>query len=205
MRAVVRLETFAEKHAAEHALKRAAGVKVIALEFDVKLSFDHKRSDTDIAAGAGQTLRWSTTGTSGGDTTNDGPWLGHAAGGSRMGLSVAQCREGDLPNMGVVGISNEISLRVPGRSQRCPCDSGPRLNRPARSTRLFISTAAPVARRCGGRDLVRHLAGEFELLLRSFGQHRDHQILKCIHANVQLYQLRVYQRRTIGSLFSSSL
>ena len=51
------LETFAEKHAAERALRRVAGVKAIALELDVKLSFDHKRSDTDIAVSAEQALK----------------------------------------------------------------------------------------------------------------------------------------------------
>ena len=43
------LATFADKHAAARALRRVAGVKAIALELDVKLSLDHKRSDTDIA------------------------------------------------------------------------------------------------------------------------------------------------------------
>ena len=54
------LETFAEKHAATRALRRVAGVKAIALELDVKLAPDHKRSDTDIAAGADKALKWNT-------------------------------------------------------------------------------------------------------------------------------------------------
>ena len=54
------LETFAEKHAATRALRRVAGVKAIALELDVKLAPNHKRSDTDIAAGAEEALQWNT-------------------------------------------------------------------------------------------------------------------------------------------------
>ena len=43
------LETSAEKHAADRALRRVVGVQAVALELDMGLSFDHKRSDTDIA------------------------------------------------------------------------------------------------------------------------------------------------------------
>ena len=46
------LNTFAEKHAASRAVLRMAGVKAIALELDVKLAPDHRRSDTEIAASA---------------------------------------------------------------------------------------------------------------------------------------------------------
>ena len=51
------LETFADKHAAARALRRVAGVKAIALELDVKLSPEHRRSDTDIAASAREALK----------------------------------------------------------------------------------------------------------------------------------------------------
>ena len=52
------LETFAEKSAVQRALKRVAGVKAIALELDVKLEPNHKRSDTDIAAAVETAFRW---------------------------------------------------------------------------------------------------------------------------------------------------
>jgi len=54
------LETFAEKVAIERALRRVAGVKAIALELDVKLAPQHKRSDTEIASAAELALRWNT-------------------------------------------------------------------------------------------------------------------------------------------------
>ena len=44
------IDTFAQKYAAARAVRRLADVKAIALELDVKLAPDHKRSDTDIAA-----------------------------------------------------------------------------------------------------------------------------------------------------------
>lgn len=52
------LDSFAEKHAAERAVRRVAGVRGIAVELDVKLSPDHKRTDSEIAQAALATLRW---------------------------------------------------------------------------------------------------------------------------------------------------
>lgn len=52
--------TYAEKMAAEKAVRHVDGVKAIAMELDVKLSTDHKRSDTEIAQAALHSLRWHT-------------------------------------------------------------------------------------------------------------------------------------------------
>ena len=52
------LNSFAEKYAAEHAARRVAGVKGIAVEIDVKISATHSRSDTEIAQAAVSALRW---------------------------------------------------------------------------------------------------------------------------------------------------
>ena len=46
------LDTFAEKHAAERAVRRVAGVRGIALDLDVKLAPGHQRSDSEIAQAA---------------------------------------------------------------------------------------------------------------------------------------------------------
>jgi osmotically-inducible protein OsmY len=54
------LDTFAEKHAAERAVRRVAGVRGIALELDVKLAPAHKRSDSEIAQAASSALRWNS-------------------------------------------------------------------------------------------------------------------------------------------------
>ncbi len=46
------LDSFAEKHAVERAVRRVAGVRGIALDLDVKLSSEHQRSDSEIAQAA---------------------------------------------------------------------------------------------------------------------------------------------------------
>ena len=110
------LETFAEKHAAERALGRVAGVKAIALELDVKLSFDHQRSDTDIAVSAEQTLKWSILvpveairlTVDHGSVTLQGE--------VEWDYQRRSAEKAIRPLMGVVGISNEITLRVRPRA-----------------------------------------------------------------------------------------
>lgn len=54
------LDTFAEKHAAERAVRRVAGVRGIALELDVKLAPHHKRSDSEIAQAAINALNFNS-------------------------------------------------------------------------------------------------------------------------------------------------
>ncbi|MDO8455396.1 MAG: BON domain-containing protein [Burkholderiaceae bacterium] len=51
------LDSFSEKHAVERAVRRVAGVRGIALELDVKLAAEHKRSDSEIAQAAATALR----------------------------------------------------------------------------------------------------------------------------------------------------
>lgn len=51
------LDSFAEKHAAERAVRRVSGVRGIALDLDVKLAPEHKRSDSEIAQAAITALR----------------------------------------------------------------------------------------------------------------------------------------------------
>ncbi len=55
------VQTYAEKHAAEAAARRVRGVKSIAEEIEVKLSFDVERSDEDIAAAIITRLSWDST------------------------------------------------------------------------------------------------------------------------------------------------
>jgi len=52
-------ETFAEKWGAEQAAQRVLGVKAVVVEMDVKLAFDNKRSDADIAQSVENALAWS--------------------------------------------------------------------------------------------------------------------------------------------------
>lgn len=106
------LETFAEKYAAERALRRVAGVQAIALELDVKLSSDHKRSDTDIATSAEQALKWNTlVPLEGIRLTVDHGWV-TLRGEVEWDYQRLSAEKAIRPLMGVVGISNEITLRV---------------------------------------------------------------------------------------------
>lgn len=51
------LDSYAEKHAVERAVHRVAGVRGIAIELDVRLAAEHRRSDSDIAQAAAMALR----------------------------------------------------------------------------------------------------------------------------------------------------
>ncbi|MGD0720921.1 MAG: BON domain-containing protein [Roseiarcus sp.] len=55
------VESFVEKHAAESAARRVKGVKAVAEEIEVRLSFDRKRGDDDIAAAAIERLSWDVS------------------------------------------------------------------------------------------------------------------------------------------------
>lgn len=53
------VETFAEKHAIERAVQRVKGVRLVAIELDVKLAPGHQRSDTEIAQAVESALKWN--------------------------------------------------------------------------------------------------------------------------------------------------
>ena len=52
--------TFAEKHAAEVATRRVRGVKAVAEELEIRLPFSVKRDDRDIATAIVNRLAWDT-------------------------------------------------------------------------------------------------------------------------------------------------
>lgn len=52
------IDTYAEKYAIERAVQRVQGVKAVAVELDVKLAPDHKRSDSEIASAIESAFRW---------------------------------------------------------------------------------------------------------------------------------------------------
>jgi osmotically-inducible protein OsmY len=55
------VESFAEKHAAEAAVRRVRGVKAVAEAIEVRLPFDTQRRDEDIAAAAIDRLAWDVS------------------------------------------------------------------------------------------------------------------------------------------------
>jgi osmotically-inducible protein OsmY len=105
------LETYAEKYAAEKALRRVAGVKAIALEVDVRLSPQHQRSDTDIAAAAQSALSWNTlVPVEKIRLTVDQGWVS-LQGEVDWDFQRRSVEKAIRTLAGVVGISNDISLR----------------------------------------------------------------------------------------------
>jgi osmotically-inducible protein OsmY len=53
--------SYPQKHAAETATRRVRGVKAVAEELEVRLPFDAKRADEDIAAAAIERMGWDVT------------------------------------------------------------------------------------------------------------------------------------------------
>jgi len=106
------LDTFAEKHAAARALRRVAGVKAIALELDVKLAPAHERSDTDIAQSIEDAMKWNTVVPL--DlirVTVDHGWV-TVQGTLEWDYQRRSVEKAIRPLMGVVGLSDEITLRM---------------------------------------------------------------------------------------------
>ena len=105
------VQTFAEKHAAETAVRRVKGVRAIADEIEVKLSFDVKRTDEDIAAAIVSRLAWdSTIPKDSVKATVQNGWVtltGQVAWHFEHDAAAQDVRK----LWGVVGITNEIEIR----------------------------------------------------------------------------------------------
>ena len=106
------LETYAEKFAIERAVRRLSGVRAIALELDVKLSPQHQRSDSEIAASASQALRWqSQVPADRIRLTAEHGWL-HLSGEVDWEFQRGAAEKAVRSLTGVVGVSNEITLSM---------------------------------------------------------------------------------------------
>jgi osmotically-inducible protein OsmY len=55
------VESFAQKHAAETAVRRVKGVKAVAEEIEVRLPYEKKRSDEEIAGAAIGRFEWDVS------------------------------------------------------------------------------------------------------------------------------------------------
>jgi osmotically-inducible protein OsmY len=104
--------SYGEKHAAEMAAGRVKGVKAIAEEIDVKLPFEIKRSDTDIATAAINRLAWDTT------TPGDAIKVKVEKGWVTLTGEVEwhfqkEAAEREVRHLtGVVGLSNQITIKA---------------------------------------------------------------------------------------------
>jgi osmotically-inducible protein OsmY len=104
------VNSFVQKHAAEDAARRVKGVRAVAEEIEVRLAFDGKRGDDDIAAAAVSRLAWDMSVPR--DTIKvqvEKGWVtltGTVEWHSQRVAAVAAIR----PLMGVVGVSDQVVL-----------------------------------------------------------------------------------------------
>ena len=99
------LDTFAEKHAAERAVRRVSGVRGIALDLDVKLAPEHKRSDSEIAQAAITALRLNSL-------VPDGEVKVEVEDGWVRAYQFASAEQCTRPLIGVRGLSNHITIKL---------------------------------------------------------------------------------------------
>ncbi len=105
------VETYAEKHAAETAALRVKGVKAVAEEVQVKLPFDVKHGDAEIAAAVANRLAWN------GSIPKDSVKASVSSGWVTLTGQVhwhyqRDAAAADVRTLwGVVGVSNEIVIK----------------------------------------------------------------------------------------------
>jgi len=105
------LDNYAQKFAVEHALRRVHGLKAIALDLDVRLSPQHERSDTEIAEAAGQALKWSALLPADKiQLTVENGWV-TLQGELDWEYQRQNAEKAIRPLLGVVGVSNQITLK----------------------------------------------------------------------------------------------
>jgi osmotically-inducible protein OsmY len=105
------VESFGQKHAAEMATGRVKGVKAIAEEIEVRLPFEIKRDDADIATAAVNRLAWDT------GTPRDAVKVKVQKGWLSLTGEVnwhfqKKAAEREVRHlMGVVGVTNQITIK----------------------------------------------------------------------------------------------
>lgn len=105
------VDTYMQKHAVERAVRRIAGVRGIALDLDVKLAPDHKRSDGEIAQAALYALRWhSLVPENQVKVQVEDGWI-TLSGQVEWAYQSASAEQCVHPLVGVTGVSNEITIR----------------------------------------------------------------------------------------------
>ncbi|MBX9794617.1 MAG: BON domain-containing protein [Burkholderiaceae bacterium] len=106
------LDTYAEKYAIERAVQRVEGVRAVAIELDVKLAPDHKRSDSEIAQAIETAFKWHVF--IPGDRVHvkvEKGWVtlsGEVDWEYQRGASEKTVR----PVTGVIGVTNQITLKA---------------------------------------------------------------------------------------------
>ena len=105
------VNSYGQKHAAEMATGRVKGVKAIAEEIEVRLPFEIKRDDADIATAAANRLAWDT------GTPRDAVKIKVEAGWVTLTGEVdwhfqKEAAQREVRNlMGVRGVTNQVTIK----------------------------------------------------------------------------------------------
>jgi osmotically-inducible protein OsmY len=105
------VENFVEKHAAEAAARRVKGVKALVGEIEVRLAFDKKRDDEEIAAAALDRLAWDVSVPQDAvEVEVENGWI--TLTGQVDWNYQREAAEQDIrPLFGVTGVSNQIKMK----------------------------------------------------------------------------------------------
>ena len=105
------VDSFVQKHAAQDAASRVKGVRAVAEELTVKLAFDMRREDDEIARAAIDRLTWDVSVPKDAiKVTVEKGWITLAG---QVGWHFQKdAAENDIRHlMGVVGLSNQITIK----------------------------------------------------------------------------------------------
>jgi osmotically-inducible protein OsmY len=105
------LDSFAEKHAVERAVRRIAGVRGIAMELEVKLPTSQQRSDSEIALAATAALRLNSLVPDGKVQVQvENGWV-TLTGEVDWGYQFASAEQSIRPLPGVRGMYNRVTIK----------------------------------------------------------------------------------------------
>lgn len=102
--------TFAEKHAAESATRRVKGVNAVAEEIEVRLPFESKRADDQIAAAALERLAWDVAVPKAVKVRVEKSWL-TLDGEVEWHFQKTSAEQAVRNLFGVVGVNNQITIK----------------------------------------------------------------------------------------------
>ena len=105
------LDSFAEKHAVERAVRRIGGVRGIAMELEVKLPTSQQRSDSEIALAATAALRLNSLVPDGKvQVAVENGWV-TLTGEVDWGYQFASAEQSIRPLPGVRGLYNRVTIK----------------------------------------------------------------------------------------------
>jgi osmotically-inducible protein OsmY len=105
------LTTFAEKYAVQRAVQRVGGVRGIAIDLEVQLAPEHKRSDAEIAEAAISAMRWhSMVPDERVKVEVESGWV-TLTGELDWGYQYANAEQAIQPLLGVRGVTNLITIK----------------------------------------------------------------------------------------------